>query len=536
MADARLRTSLLSEDPVRAIDLATLRSSLLSEDPVSTIGLLPDVQAAPAVGGIDEKLQSLLLQDDPISALDTITKNTAISPEVLGLGGLGAPGLQASENSPIGIVEKGLAQIPASPQEKDAAVDAAVSLTQVQSAGVDLQNRGATEEEAIQLLLQKGDAKTKQSIELLDKINTNQPLSKGELLVMLTAQLLTIGAGAAIGGRKGALAGLKAGSEGGLAGLKIREAGLKEKRDDARTKAATLREEGRELRLEGRQRTRDLLGREFQAEQRSLDRQQRAKQAAASLAISQANLELGRKRVELEERRLEESLKQNEAALAFKREQLQSERGEERRKRQQGLRDFRRKKLFENRLREQRDRNKGKDVTDFDKKEKLAAINRVVQIDDMIQFIDKTFGKGNDLDQNVVQTALRIAKEKFPGTEEQQFAARKAALVNSLTGAEVKGVASDKDVDRMFRALFAGNLASLSDTRRALRARLDRSLKEGQVLAEVLDNPTFLDKRIFRSPESVRRGAGLIPLELPEEAIGTTNEAINVFGSALDNL
>lgn len=72
--------------------------------------------------------------------------------------------------------------------------------------------------------IQAAAAKNSPGMQLLEKVNSGTPLTKGEMLAMLAATVLPVIAGSAIGGKKGALHGAKAGFQGSLAGLAVHQA------------------------------------------------------------------------------------------------------------------------------------------------------------------------------------------------------------------------------------------------------------------------------------------------------------------------
>jgi len=71
--------------------------------------------------------------------------------------------------------------------------------------------------------IQSTGVKNSTGMALLDKVNAKEPLNKGEYIAMAIATILPVLAGAALGGKKGALAGIAAAGEGDATNLKVRE-------------------------------------------------------------------------------------------------------------------------------------------------------------------------------------------------------------------------------------------------------------------------------------------------------------------------
>ena len=109
-----------------------------------------------------------------------------------------------------GIIARG-----GTPQEAQEAVVVASGVVSAQGKSQALIQQGFSDNQSRALILQEADSREARGIEILDKINTDQPLERGEIFALLAATVLPVIAGAALGGKKGVLAGLAAGGKGG---------------------------------------------------------------------------------------------------------------------------------------------------------------------------------------------------------------------------------------------------------------------------------------------------------------------------------
>ena len=346
----------------------------------------------------------------------------------------------------------------ASPQEKVQAIDLGGQVNQIQAAGT----------------------KNAQAMALLEKANSGVELNRGEWLAMLAATVIPAIAGAALGGKKGALAGVEAGAKGSLTGLK------------------QLQEQDKETNLAQAK----IL----------LDQQAQEDQVAAQLAKEQRGAdEFDRRLGAQAEKEFNVAARKDAAGLGGKGININLDRGQAK-------------------------------VDTVEKIS--SARTAVESVDDITRNIDavaEKYGGLAKMDDKSLAAQLgdvagRKVSEFAPGSPERELAADLQFLVAEQGSELMKGTLSDRDLSRLETAITGGKLSSLPLVHKLVSKQRDKILrktfnfvKDANKVVDLDNFPAsdFVSIEKFRSAQDQSRRESS---DLPEDDVESLEDLLGMKG------